>query len=174
MQILNEGLTMRFGALLATILVFLCMGGAGAQYRSTSPGGDTGEYLRNRTDLGLKPFRGLLDPSRMHMSHTVQFGYVSAGNQSGSQGLYMNRLDYQISRPLWLTTYLGYQFQPSGPAEWNPANRGTDFVGGADLNWRPTTNSLFRLSVYQGMYPNSYYGDYGWRSHGYGSYLGRP
>ncbi|MFZ5434719.1 MAG: hypothetical protein ACOZB3_13215, partial [Calditrichota bacterium] len=145
-----------------------------AQYRNTSPGGDPGEYMRGQSNLGIKGFRGLLDPSRMHMSHSLQFGYVSAGDRSGSQGLYMNRIDYQISRPVALTTYLGYQFQPSGPAEWNPANRGTEFVGGADLNWRPTSNSLFRLSVYRGMYPYSYIGDYGWGSYGYGSYLDRP
>ncbi|MBU0507278.1 hypothetical protein KKH27_00380 [bacterium] len=170
---------MRLRALLVMTAALLWAASASAQFRGTSPSGDTGEYLRNRTDLGLKPFRGLLDPSRIHMSHSVQLGYASVGDRSGSQGLYMNRIDYQISRPLGLTTYLGYQFQPSGPAEWNPAKYGNEFVGGADLNWRPTSNSLFRLSVYRGMYPysHSYYGDYGWRAPGlpgYGSYLDRP
>ena len=144
-----------------------------AQYRNVTPGGDPSDYMHSRTSLGIKGFRGLLDPSRMHMSQSVEFGYTSVGGQSGTRGLYMNRIDYQISRPLALTSYLGYQFQPSGPAEWNPANYGNDFVGGADLNWRPTSNSLFRISVYRGMYPYSY-GNYGLGHYGYGSYLDRP
>ena len=86
----------------------------------------------------------------------------------------MNTLEYQISRPLSKTTHLGYQLQPSGPAEWNPSNNGTQFVGGADLNWRPTNNSAFRLSVYRNMAPDYYYSPLGWDPYGYHSQFDRP
>ena len=108
------------------------------------------------------------------MSHSMSMGYVSGSGISASRGLYMNHIDYQISRPLSVTTHLGYQFQPSGPAEWNPANNGTQFVGGADLNWRPTNNSNFRFSVYRNMAPSYYYSPYGWDSYGYRSSFDRP
>lgn len=145
------------------------------QYRTQPTSGSTSEYLRSHEQgLGLNGVKGLLDPSRMHMSHSVSFGYANGGGTSVSRGLYMNRLDYQISAPLSVTTHLGYQFQPSGPAEWNPARTGNDFVGAVDLNWQPSKNSLFRLSVAKGMTP---YRGWGYNSYDYYSpwqFPGRP
>jgi hypothetical protein len=131
------------------------------QWRDDHPSEQTQEYLRTGPELGIQGFRGLLDPSRMDMSHSMSMSYVSVGDESVSRGLYMNHLKYQISSPLSLTTHLGYQFQPHGPSEWNPANTGQEFVGGADLDWRPSRNSIFRLSVYQNMMP-SYYSRSAW------------
>jgi hypothetical protein len=168
---------MRFRVLLATLLIAGLATVSWAQYRNVSPTGDPGPYIRGQSQssaLGLKMFRGLLDPSRMHMSQSVSMGYASIGGRGVTQGLYMNQIDYKISEPLMLTTHLGYQFQPSGPAEWNPARNGNSFVGGADLNWRPTSNTNFRFSVYQNMNPNSYYDNYGWGSNYYRPYFDRP
>jgi len=145
--------------MLASLLGFVSA--AQGQFRDQLRGGDTEEYLRSGPQLELHRFRGLLDPSRMTMSHSVSMGYANLGGTSVTRGLYMNRLNYQISRPLSITTHLGYQFQPSGPAEWNPSNTGQDFVGGADLNWKPSRNSLLRLSVYRNMYPEYCYDPYG-------------
>ena len=101
----------------ALLLVGLMALSATAQFRTQTTSGSTSEYLRNHEQgLGLNAVKGLLDPSRMHMSHSVSMGYVNGGGTSMSRGLYMNRIDYQISNPLTLTTHLGYQFQPSGPA----------------------------------------------------------
>jgi hypothetical protein len=142
--------------IIIVLAIIICLPVSGfGQYRNSSAGSQTQEYLRTTPNLGLRQIRGLLDPSRMHMSHEVSMGFVSAGGISASRGLYMNHLTYQISRPLSITTHLGYQFQPNGPAAWNPATTGDEFVGGADLNWQPSRNSLFRLSVYRGMYPES-------------------
>lgn len=134
------------------------------QWRGTTPGGDTGEYLRNPTSIA-NGIRGLLDPSRLHMSHSMSMSYVSLGGTGVSRGLYMNQMDYRVSDPVMLTTYLGYQFQPSGPAEWNPAATGTDFVGGADLKWRLARNTSLQLSYYRNMSPSSY--SYGWGQRGF-------
>lgn len=139
-------------------LIVLLPSDAVSQYRDKYPGSETREYLNTPQDLGLRSFSGLLDPARMQMSHEMSMGYISTRGISVSRGLYLNHLKYQISRPLSLTTHLGYQFQPHGPSEWDPANTGQEFVGGADLNWTPTRNSLIRLSVYRGMYPATYYG----------------
>jgi hypothetical protein len=128
------------------------------QFRDSYPGSETRDYLNTPQDLGVKSFSGLLDPSRMQMSHEMSMGYISTQGISVSRGLYLNHMKYQISRPLSLTTHLGYQFQPHGPSEWNPANTGQEFVGGADLDWKPSRNSIIRLSVYRGMYPATYYG----------------
>lgn len=156
--------------LLLTAAVLICSTAGWSQYRSQLQGGDTEDYLRSRPGLDVTTFRGLLDPSRMKMSHSVSMGYYNGGGVSASRGLYMNRIDYQISRPLSVTTHLGYQFQPSGPAEWNPANTGNEFVGGADLNWCPSRNTRLRLSVYKGLLPEYGYHDYLWGSSSYRPY----
>ena len=167
---------MRFRSLALGLMIVLLTGTICAQYSNVPPAGDTNDYLRGQSAIGLKSLRGLLDPSRMHMSHSLSFGYASAGGQGVTQGLYVNRLDYQILKPLWITTHLGYRFQPSGPAEWNPANNGTQFVGGADLNWRPSSSTSFHLSFYRGMYPSSYYDrdSYGWEPYDYRAPFDRP
>ncbi|RPH95347.1 hypothetical protein EHM69_04730 [candidate division KSB1 bacterium] len=165
---------MRLRLLLIAAIIFGLGGLVQGQYRNTPPSGDPSEYLRGQSSIGLKAFRGLLDPSRMHMSHSLSFGYSSIGGRGATEGLYLNRIDYQISRPLWFTTHLGYRFQPSGPAEWNPANNGTDFVGGAELNWKPTSSTSLHLSFYRGMYPDSYYDYYGWRPYDYRPWFNRP
>ena len=165
---------MRMRVLLAGIALLVLSGSSQAQYRNQNPGGDPEEYFRSPARFGLNNLHGLLDPARFHMSHSMSMGYFSGGGVSASQGLYMNRIDYQISRPLSVTTHLGYRFQPSGPAEWNPATNGSQFVGGADLNWRPTSNTAFRLSLYRGMLPDSYYSPYGWNPYGYRSIFDRP
>lgn len=145
-----------------------------AQYRTQPSGSSTSSYLREHEQgLGLNAVRGLLDPSRMKMSHQMSFGYANSGGTGVTRGLYMNRINYQLARPLMLTTHLGYQFQPSGPDEWNPARTGNDFVGGADLTWQPSTNSMFKLSVAKGMNP---YRGLGYSGYDYDPWMfpGRP
>jgi hypothetical protein len=165
---------LRLRPLVIGMAVLVMTGICSAQYRGQNPTGDPEQYFHSPQRFGLNNLHGLLDPSRMHMSHSLSMGYFSGSGVSASRGLYMNTIDYQISRPLSVTTHLGYQFQPSGPAEWNPANSGNQFVGGADLNWRPTNSAAFRLSVYRGILPDSYASPYGWDSHGYRSIFDRP
>ena len=162
---------------LISTLCVICFAALGyGQYRDSRCSTEsTGDYLRGNSNLGMSSFRGLFDPSRMHMSNSMSMGYYSGGGVSASRGLYLNTIDYQISRPLSITTHLGYQFQPSGPAEWNPAKNGDQFVGGADLNWQPTNNANLRFSVYRNMMPESgHAGYYGWDPYGYRGFGFRP
>ncbi len=159
------------------LVVVACATSVEAQYRTQPSSGATSDYLREHEQgLGLNNVRGLLDPSRMDMSHSVSMGYMSSGGTSVSRGLYMNRIDYQLSKPLLLTTHLGYQFQPSGPEEFNPARTGNDFVGGADLTWKPSESSVFMLSVAKGMSPYRRWGNMGYGGYDYSPWMfpGRP
>jgi hypothetical protein len=175
MKPIGEGSAMRPRFYLVGLLLLTLAAASFAQYRSDRPNGDPARVLRGQPSLGLSSFRGLLDPSRMHMSHSVEFGMATFGGRSLSQGLYMNRIDYQVSQPLSITTHLGYRFTPSGPAEWTPGMQNGDFVGGADLNWRPASNMLFRVSAYRNYDPNPYYGMNRWMPYQYDrSALDRP
>jgi hypothetical protein len=153
----------RFQLLLIAVLAMVSV--ASAQYRQNSNQDDMGNYLRSGKQLGLplSSVTSLLDPTRMHMSHSIQMGYYSGGGVSASRGLYMNTMTYDISKPLSVTTHLGIQYQPSGPAEWNPASYGNQFIGGAEINWQPAGNLFLHLGAYRGFVPDySGFGSYGW------------
>ena len=162
--------------LVSLAILFLAFSVAEAQFRQNNGRGDTGSYLRSYQPLGIPTnMVSLLDPSRLHMSHSIQMGYFSTGGVSASRGMYLNSLTYDISRPLSVTTHLGIQFQPSGPAEWNPANSGNQFVGGAELNWHPARNFFLHVSAFRGMVPDyNRYGYYGWGTQGIFPYGLRP
>lgn len=87
---------------LVGILVLCLASVTWAQYRNTQPLGEPSEYLRNGTTFGLKNFRGILDPSRMHMSHSMEFGYATSGGKGMTQGLYMNHMGYELLAPVIL------------------------------------------------------------------------
>ncbi|MFH1009890.1 MAG: hypothetical protein V1784_01485 [bacterium] len=164
----------RFSLCLLLVLAMSCA--LFAQFRQEQNQDDVGSYLHSRRSLGI-PLNAvsLLDPSRMHMSHSMQMGYFSSGSQSGSYGMYLNSMTYEISKPLSVRTHLGFQFQPHGPAEWNPANYGNQFVGGAELNWQPARNFYFHLGAFRGIAPDyGGFGSYGWGRWGMVPYGPRP
>ncbi len=147
-----------------------------AQFREDSNQGDVSDYLHSHRSLGISAAAvSLLDPSRLHMSHSMQMGLYSGGATSGSYGMYMNNLTYAVSKALSVDTHLGFQFQPYGPAEWNPATYGSQFVGGAELNWHPASNFYFHLGAFRGIVPDySGFGSYGWGRWGTYPYGHRP
>ena len=167
--------------LLVTGLAIVCLASLSfAQFRNAPPTSGVTDYLRGNTSssLGLKAIRGLFDPARLHMTQSMSFGYASVGGHGMTQGLYMNTMSYQFSQPLSMTTHLGYLFQPGASAQLNTGlsnglTNGT-FVGGADVNWRPWSNTDFHFSVYRGMDQSPYYPNYGWGSYGYGPFFDRP
>lgn len=72
--------------------------------------------VENKSFFGLTPQKSsfsLLDPSRLKMSHSYTFSYFSSKKSSGSFGLYLNTIQYQISEPLKLTMNLGYLHRSS-------------------------------------------------------------
>jgi hypothetical protein len=162
--------------LLSSLVILMTISVAAAQFRNDEGQRDTGSYLRSHQPLGIPANAiSLLDPSRLHMSQSIQMGYYSIGGTSASRGMYLNTLTYDVSRPLSVTTHLGIQFQPSGPAEWNPANYGNQFVGGAELNWHPAQNFFMQVSAFRGMVPDyNRYGYYGWGTQGIFPYGLRP
>jgi hypothetical protein len=159
---------------LVLFLVASCV--ALAQFREDSNQADISDYLHSNHSLGIPAEAvSLLDPSRLHMSHSMQMGFYSGGSTSGSYGMYMNNISYEVSKSLYVGTHLGFQFQPYGPAEWNPANNGSQFVGGAELNWHPASNWYLHLGAFRGIAPDYYgFGSYGWGRWGMYPYGHRP
>jgi len=56
----------------------------------------------------------LLDPSRLRMHQSYSLSYFSGSGASGSVGLYMNTLEYDLFKPLTVRVGLGYVHSPFG------------------------------------------------------------
>ncbi|MBZ0265781.1 hypothetical protein K8I28_14055 [bacterium] len=105
---------------------------------------------------------GLLDPSRISMSHSAGMSYMSAGGNGYTQGYYMNTLNYRFSAPLSMNLRLGVTNNPfsnnssMGSTGFGPSLGEAEFFGGADLNWRPKENLFIRFS-FDKLPPGAYY-----------------
>jgi len=119
--------------------------------------------------LGLNLQGPLLDPSRMRWSQSVSMGYASGGGGSVGSGLYMNRLDYQLSPTVDLRLDLGVNSVFHNSVL--PGATGENLVGGLDLSWRPSENFEMRLAASRGLAPMRGWAG-GWTSpldgHGWG------
>ena len=138
-----------------------------AQYRhqpSNNPSLD--EYLRAPDhNLGFPSNVGtLLDPSRMHWSHSLSSAYATSNGGSVLQGAFTTSMIYELSRPITLMFRLGYMNEPYNT--YRPAgmeNQGQLF-GGFGLQYRPFRNTVFQFEfqqipassiTYQSPYSNS-------------------
>jgi hypothetical protein len=99
----------------------------------------------------------LLDPSRLHISHSYSMSYYSGGGRSGSVGLYMSTLQYQLSRPLSLRVGLGYLHQPLGFLNSNAHPVENEILPNFRLDFRPSDN--FHFMVDYMTIPSSAYGN---------------
>lgn len=101
-----------------------------------------------------KSFGGILDPSRITMSHQMGMGYSSAGG-GVTQGYYQNTISYRFDAPVLLRLRTGVTNNPfansgtmSRPGQSALANmfNNAEFFGGADLLWKPKDNVHIKLS----------------------------
>jgi hypothetical protein len=136
---------------ISAILVFACTVFAAPTYGDGSP--SLRDYISGRT----MPTLGILDPSKMTISHNIQMGFASFGGGSMMQSLYATTVGYQLSNPLTLNVTMGlagtrYNFG-GAPMTYN------SLIGGATLDYRPSKDVFFRLSFNHGpgLYQSSYY-----------------
>ncbi len=108
-------------------------------------------------------FVGFLDPSRIHMSHSLSMSYMSFGGGGAVVNSYVNTLNYKFSDDLFLTTNIGIMNTPYSTLPGNEDQNGYEFFGGAELKYFPTKNSAIYLRVEKlpGLYSGNYYNRYG-------------
>jgi len=121
----------------------------------TSP--DVGQMMRSSL---YENFRGSgifgIDPSKLKFDHSYSLFFSSfGGDQSITQGLYLNTISYQFSIPLSMKLQWGFSHQPFGGGMMN-SNLGSQiFLSGAELKYQPTQNMVMKLQFYQ--VPSGYY-----------------
>ncbi len=98
---------------------------------------------------------GLLDPSRLKINHSLNFGMGTASGMSmQSQGLYSTLLTYQFSRPVTLHLNFGFPlfstFSPYGNLNQSNLTSMEYFKNmplDVSLSWKPTSNLFLQLNV---------------------------
>lgn len=102
---------------------------------------------------------GLIDPSRISMSHSYSMSFFSMGGKGLSQSLYLNTLKYQIADPLSLKVQWGIRNYPYNSfAKDSPLFNSGLFFSGAELNYRPSDNLFLKLQYNAQPLYNYYYG----------------
>ncbi len=157
---------------------------AGPEVRAQAPVSPIGEVSSTQQSFSGAPKAGdlvnapsgigwgLLDPSRFRMRQSYSLSYMSGGAGSGSVGMYMNNIEYQLFKPLTLRVGLGYLHQPFGSRGANSAGLAVDdgfFIPSAGLEYRPSENFLLMVDFRQypsGTAPYSRWGYGGWSPYG--------
>jgi hypothetical protein len=135
---------MRWQGWLIGIAVMSMMTGAEAQTAGAYESGGTEEKS------------GLLDPSRLSMSHSLSFGMMGAkGYSLQSQSLAATMLQYKISEPLTLNLDFGFPIHSTFREEANLSRSNMESMDyfrnmplGASLTWQPNPRFMMRLSVH--------------------------
>ena len=74
-------------------------------------------------------FVGFLDPSRIHMSHSLSMSYMSFGGGGAVVNSYVNTLNYKFSDDLFLTTNIGIMNTPYSTLPGNEDQNGYERTG---------------------------------------------
>ena len=122
---------------------------------------DPMESVFDPSKMGLKPkgfLDHLLDANKFSMSHSYSLSVFNVGNQTVSQGLYLNTMNYRFSDPLLLQVRVGYLHQPFGSLGQQSATSGNLFLQRAMLQYKPTENMTFTVD-YQ-VVPSQLYSPY--------------
>jgi hypothetical protein len=97
-------------------------------------------------DNPIKKTFSLLDPQRMHISHSYSFSYLSGGGQSGAVGMYFGSIRYQISKPLTLRVGLAYTHNPMTAFGANTEGIVSEgLYPSFSLNYRPSPNLFLEI-----------------------------
>lgn len=102
---------------------------------------------------GLQLSGPLLDPDRLHISHSMSMGYASGQGGGVGAGLYLSDIDYRLSSTLDMRLQLGVRSVFHNSVI--PGATGENLVGGAEISWRPSDDFELRLAASRGMAPRS-------------------
>ena len=136
------------------IIIFsiLC-GGLWGQLKSQVPKQNAGAMI---TGNNLSTTVPLLDPTRFDMHHSFSMSTMSLGGQAMNVAAYTNIMTYELNHNLHLGTRFSL-VQPTGMM--GPGNYGlnnTQFLYDANLQYRPSENTLIEFNMSNRPYYNRY------------------
>ncbi len=145
----------------AVMAVGLAYGTVLAQFKTKmNDEPNVGQSLVRSDDSGL--LFGWFDPSKLKMAQSFSMSYQTFGQNGFALGVYTNSLSYQVSEPLSLQMDVSVMHSPynSLGGDFAKSLSGV-YLSRAELNYRPSENTLFQIQFRQ--LPGSlYYGGYGY------------
>ena len=149
---------------LLSLVIILILGTAVfAQYRDD---GNTPSLKSRFTQPQSGLFDGLLNMNNLDMSHSISMGYASSSGGSVMTGTYLNSMRYKLSSKMLLNMNLGFMTQPYSSYN-NSGYVGADntqFIGGAELVYRPSNKFMFSVGFNNMPF---YYSNRGYSNHLY-------
>jgi hypothetical protein len=101
------------------------------------------------------PF-SLLDLSKFHMSHSYGLTYFSGAGQSEMIAMYLNQIDYDITRTLRLSVGLAWVHQPQATLGLSTQTVSNRLLPSLRLDWRPSDKFHLRVD-YRTLSPSTSY-----------------
>ena len=145
-------------AIVAVVLVYGC---TSAQFKTKVNDEPTvGQSLVRSDDSGL--LFGWFDPGKLKMAQSFSMSYQTFGQNGFALGVYTNSLSYQVSGPLSLQMDVSVMHSPysSLGGDFAKSLSGV-YLSRAELNYRPSDNTLFQIQFRQ-LPASLYYGGYGY------------
>ncbi len=100
---------------------------------------------------------GIIDPSKIQMSHSYSLSYQSMGDMSLGRSLYLNTLSYKLSDPLSMKVQWGIQNFPYNSLGNNhPAFQNGFVFSGMELKYKPSDKFMLKFQ-YSALPQNGYY-----------------
>ena len=141
--------------ILYTCIIIFCIlgGGLWGQLKSQIPDQNASVMITGNTISETVPF---LDHSRFNMHHSFSMSTMSLGGQAMNVAAYTNMMTYELNPNLHLGTSFSL-LQPTGVV--GPGNydlNKTQFLYDANLQYRPSENTLIELNMSNRPYYNRY------------------
>ena len=135
------------------LIFFIPCGSLLGQLKSQVPKQNVGAMI---TGNNLSTTVPLLDPTRFDMHHSFSMSTMSLGGQAMNVAAYTNIMTYELNHNLHLGTRFSL-VQPTGMM--GPGNYGlnnTQFLYDANLQYRPSENTLIEFKMSNRPYYNRY------------------
>ena len=135
------------------LIFFILCGSLLGQLKSQVPKQNVGAMITGNNLSTIVPF---LDPSRFNMHHSFSMSTMSLGGQAMNVAAYTNMITDELNTNL----HLGTRFRLVQPTSMmGPANYGlnnTQFLYDANLQYRPSENTLIEFNMSNRPYYNRY------------------
>ena len=133
---------------------------------------ESAERPTNQLVGASSPF-SLLDFSKLHMQHSYNLSFFSSGGHSESIAMYLNQIDYDLTRTLRLSVGLAWLHQPQATLGFSEQTVSERLLPSFSLNWHPSKNFMLRVDYRTlsplGIYYRDRYYDQRYYDNGQGS-----
>lgn len=128
-----------------------------------------GQTIESFESTDSETKKGLFDPSRFSINHSVSFGMSSSTQTKGlkSQSLYSSMMTYKFSQPLTLNLNFSLPIHSTYSPEFNLNQRNIESLEyfkslpfDASIHWQPSENFSMSFSISRNVYDYSYINPY--------------